>query len=225
MLDTRETHHESAEVVAHQRPELLMICGAVAIVGSLVPLVTIVWADIATGDHDFIADSISDLARGPQRFIMDVGFYAAAAGLMAMAVGCAHAHLGRAGWSMGILALSLCALVVVMLGLWDEFGATAEGNGMSVHTQLSFALAPLYVAGPLFMAPAIGHLHGYLRWMFIAAAVIWIVFAAAFKLTPTSIDGIFEKIAFLGTYLWTLPLGWVLFLRGYEHSHRLTDDD
>ncbi|MBS1300857.1 DUF998 domain-containing protein [Loktanella sp. SALINAS62] len=224
MTELQESRHKSARIVARERPELLMFCGAVALIGHIVPLITIVWADIATGNHDFIADSISDLARGPHRYIMDVGFYAAAGGLMALAIGCAHAHLGRTGWSLGILTLSLCALVEVMLGLWDAFGATANGDGMSVHTQLSFGLAPLYVAGPIFMASAVGELNRYLRWSFWAAAFIWLVFAALFKLTPTNMDGIFEKIAFAGTYLWTLPLSWVLWVRGYERSHRLTSD-
>ena len=221
MRKSNDDHHESADVVAHERPELLMACGAIGLIGSLIPLFTIVWADIAVGNHDFIADSISDLARGPERFIMDVGFYAAAAGLLALAIGCAHAHLGRTGWSLGILSLALAALVVVMLGLWDAFGSTAEGDGMSVHTQLSFALAPLYLVGPLLMATAAGHIDDRLRWSFIAAGVIWLVFAAAFKLTPTSVDGIFEKIAFAGTYLWTLPLGVILWRRGHARSHRL----
>ncbi|MCB5200214.1 DUF998 domain-containing protein [Loktanella sp. TSTF-M6] len=224
MMDRTDGDHDaSGQIVARERPELLMVCGFVGLIGSIVPLFTIVWADIAAGNHDFIADSISDLARGPDRFIMDFGFYAAAAGLMALAIGAAHAHLGRTGWSLGILALSLAALVVVMLGLWDAFGRTAEGDGMAVHTQLSFILAPLFLVGPLFMATAIGELHRGLRWSFVAAGVVWFVFAALFKLTPDNIDGIFEKIAFASTYLWTLPLATVLFRRGYDRSHRLAE--
>ena len=207
--------------IAAERPELLLFCGVAGLLGNIAPLLTIVWAS-AVIDHDMIADTVSDLARGPHRLIMDCGFYVNAAGLMALAIGAAHAHLGRLGWSLGIFALTLLALVVVLLGLWDAFGATAEGDGMSVHTTLSFLLAPLYVAGPLLMAPGIARLHGWMRVSFIAAALLFLVFATAFKLAPTASDGILEKIALLATLGWTLPLSWALAVRGRSHLHRLT---
>ena len=218
MTGTTDDHDIAAE-----RPELLLFCGAAGLIGNLAPLLTIAWAS-AVIDHDMIADTVSDLARGPHRLIMDCGFYLNAAGLMALAIGAAHAHLGRLGWSLGIFALTLLALVVVLLGVWDAFGATAEGSGMSVHTTLSFLLAPLYVAGPLLMAPGIARLHGWMKPSFIAAAILFLLFAAGFKLAPTAYDGILEKIALAATLAWTLPLSWALAVRGRSHMHRLTSD-
>ena len=223
MNDAPNRRHESAGVVAAERPELLLFCGIAGLLGNLAPVVAIIWASTVI-DHNFIADTISDLARGPHRLIMDCGFYLNAAGLLALAIGTSHAHLGRIGWSLGIFALALLALVVVMLGLWDAFGVTAEGEGMSVHTTLSFLLAPLYVAGPLLMAPAIGRLHTALRWLFVASALVFLVFATGFKLAPTAYDGILEKIAIAATLAWTLPLSWVLIVRGRTHAHRMTSD-
>ncbi len=114
MSEQISPHHESAAVVARERPELLMFCGAVGLIGNIAPMITIIWAAVVI-DHNFIADSISDLARGPHRRIMDVGFYVNAAGLLALAIGTAHAHLGRAGWSLGIFALAFLAMVVTLL--------------------------------------------------------------------------------------------------------------
>jgi uncharacterized membrane-anchored protein len=78
-----------------------------------------------------------------------------------------------------------------------------------VHTWLTFGLAPLYLVGPIAMAPGATRLHPWMRPAFYASAALWIVFAVAFKLVPTSLDGIMEKIAVAATYGWTLPLAWV----------------
>ncbi len=216
MFDASEDRHPSAEIVAKERPELLIFCGLVGLIGCLMPLAALSWAALVT-DHDFIADTVSDAARGNRKWIMDVGFYFHAAGLLGLAIAAAHAHLGRAGWSLGIFALAFLALVVVLLGLWDEFGRTSENpQGMSVHTRLTFLLGPLFVAGPLLMAKGAGGVRPAYGWAFVAAAVLWAVFAVAFKLSPDAYDGLVEKIAIAATLLWTVPLSIMMIVRGRD---------
>ena len=196
------------------RPELLFVCGAVALLGTLAPLVTMTISALIT-DHDFVGQTISDLGRGPHKWIMDTGFYMNSAALLALAIGAAHLHLGRAGWSFGIFALAVLALLTTMIGLWDAFH-TAGNNppGMTVHTWLTFGLGPLYLIGPVLMAPGAAKVHPWMKMAFYASAILWIVFAAAFKLVPTSVDGALEKIAVAATYGWTLPLAWVFLKLG-----------
>ena len=220
-MDGLTHRHEEADVVAKERPELLMLCGVAGIIGTLGPMVAILVAWLVT-DHDFIPDTVSDLARGPQKWIMDLGFYLHAAGLLGLAIASAHAHMGRAAWSVGIFCLAFLALNVVLLGLWDEFGATSDSSGMSMHVKLTFGLGPLFLAGPLLMAPGMRHAHAGFATLFVAAAAIWAVFAIAFKLAPDGFDGFLEKIAILGTMLWTIPLAVFYLARGWEQSHRLT---
>jgi len=182
------------------------------LVGSFAPiLINLVATSVA--EHSFIADTISDLGRGPHKWIMDNGFYINAAGLLALAVAAAHAHLGKWSWSLGIFCLLFAALVTVLLGVWDKFGGTDD---MSVHTMLTFFLAPLYLIGPLLMMPAFWQGRRRVAWSFAISAVLWIIFGAAFKLAPTNIDGLLEKIAFVGTLFWTVPLSWVMFRRGVK---------
>jgi hypothetical protein len=207
---------KSREVVARERPELLVACGGLGLVGNIGPIVAIAFA-VGIAQHDFVADTISDLARGPHKWIMDLGFYVNAGGLIALAIGAAHAHLGRMAWSLGLFALAFTALVVTLLGLWDDLRAGPENVAdMTVHTKLTFLLGPLYLAGPLLMARGIAEVHRIYGILFVAAAAIWIVFATAFKLAPTAYDGIIEKIAIGGTMLWTTPLAVLLLLRGLE---------
>ena len=188
-------------------PGLLLFCGFLGIIGSLAPTVTLVWASLVT-DHQFLADTISDLGRGDHRFIMDTGFYLNAGSLIALSIGTTILHPGTKRWSALILTFLALALVIVAIGLWDAFGRTAEGDGLSVHTALTFLLGPLFIAGPVLswtffreFAPKTGYL-------FLASAGLWIVFATAFKLAPDWIDGGLEKIAVACTLLWTIPYAW-----------------
>lgn len=223
MASLKDAVAKSGDDISHLRPELLVFCAIVALVTNLAPIVANVVATFVA-EHDFIADTISDLARGPHKWIMDLGFYLNAAGMMALAVATAHAHLGRVLWSLSILALSLLALVIVMLGLWDDFGQTAPDRDMSIHTRLTFALGPLYLLGPLLMIPGAQRENTAYRWLFLASAALWIALAAAFKLSPTGYDGLLERLAVAATLLWTMPLA-VLFLRyGLQARHESDPD-
>lgn len=204
------------DVVAEERPELLVACGIFGIIGNIGPIIAIA-AAVAVAQHDFVADSISDLARGPHKWIMDLGFYVNAGGLLALAIGAAHAHLGRMAWSVGLFCLAFTGLVVVLLGLWDDLQAGPDNvAGMTIHTKLTFLLGPLYLAGPLLMARGVSEVRPVYGYLFVASAAIWLIFAIGFKLVATSFDGILEKIAIGGTMLWTLPLSLFLLARGLE---------
>ncbi|WP_191090228.1 DUF998 domain-containing protein [Histidinibacterium aquaticum] len=208
-------------MVTEERPELLLFCGLCGLLGNIAPLVLMAFAT-EVAQHDFVSDTVSDLARGPHKWIMDLGFYLNAGGLLALAIAAAHIHLGRMAWSLGIICLSLLALVVVLLGLWDEFHNSAVGPAdWTIHTRLTLLLGPLYLAGPLLMAGGIEGVRRSYAVLFVASAVLWIVLATVFKLSPTAYDGIIEKIAIGATLLWTIPLSLFFLGRGWEKSHRL----
>ena len=193
------------------RHELLLICGATGLLGVVAPLVAFGVSAAILPTHDLLADTISALAEGPRAWIMDLGFYLQAAGLLGLAIGAAHLHLGRWGWSLGVLCLALTALAVTLLGIWDEFHTAGDNPpGMTVHTKITFALGPLFLVGPLAMAPGARQVWPAAAWSFGAAAVGWVVLAAAFKLVPTGIDGALEKLAFLATLGWQVPLALIL---------------
>ncbi|MGP1358889.1 DUF998 domain-containing protein [Roseicyclus sp.] len=198
--------------VASERPELLVLCGAAGLLGVLAPLAALPLA-LSHAAHDVLADTVSDLARGPHRVIMDTGFYLNAGGMLALAIGSAHLHLGRWFWSLGILCLALIALVVTLLGIWDEFNSNPD-DPLTVHTRLTYALGPLYLAGPLAMARGALRVRRSAGLSFGTAAVLWAVLAAAFKLAPDHLDGGFEKAALAATWFWTVPLALILLRRG-----------
>ena len=190
-------------------PLLLGFCGIFGLIGSLAPTATMAWAGMVA-EHDFLADTLSDLGRGPHRRIMDTGFFINAASLIALALAATQLHGGQKRWSGAILAMVLLALNIVAIALWDAFGRTAPDAGMSVHTQLTFGLAPLYFFAPLLMASVLRDEATAMARLFVVSAGLWAVFAVAFKLAPDWIDGGLEKIAVAATLLWTIPLSvWV----------------
>ena len=196
----------------YHRPELLLACGVGGFLAMVAPLGAMCVAALVA-QHDIVADTVSDLARGPHKWIMDTGFYVNAGGLLALAIAAAHLHLGRTGWSAGIFALAGLALVIVLLGIWDEFHEGWDKD-LTVHTKLSFALGPLYLAGPLFMARGIGRVSGRLSWVFVVSAALWLALSATYVMAPTGYDGLLEKAAIAATLLWTMPLAWVFARKG-----------
>ncbi|WP_411889337.1 DUF998 domain-containing protein [Yoonia sp. SDW83-1] len=185
-------------------PLLLAFCGILGLIGSVAPTGALIWASLVA-EHDFLADTVSDLGRGPHRWIMDSGFFINAASLLALSIGAAHIHAGTKRWTASILCFALLALVIVAIGLWDAFGRTAETDGMSVHTRLTFLLGPLYLIGPILMWYSFRDTAPSMARLFLVSAVLWAVFATAFKLAPDWIDGGLEKLAIAATLLWTVP--------------------
>lgn len=212
------TEPQYRAAVHRERPELLIFTGVAGLLGNIAPIVFLTVATMVAR-HDFVADTISDLGRGPHKWIMDTGFYLGAGGLLALAIGAAHCHLGRRGWSMGLFCLAFLALVITLLGLWDNLVAQQQGN-WTWHVWLTFALGPLYLAGPLLMAGGAARVSRGLAGAFVAAAILWIVFATVFKLAPDSSDGLYEKIAVAATLLWTVPLSILLWRRGRQSMAR-----
>lgn len=208
--------HEDA--IADERPELLVLCGLLGILGSLAMTIGIVAVQSIAPGHDPVSDTISDLARGDTAWIMDAIFYFNAAAMLALAIGAAHLHLGRWDWSLGLLVLALVALDIVLLGVWDEFYSQPGVEKTSVHTRLATFLFPLYILGPLAMARGAGEVSRAYTWLFVASAILWAITSLIYFFGPSEYYGVTERIAGATTLLWTVPLGWIFLTRGRRAS-------
>ena len=197
-----------------------MLTGAAGLAGPLLFTLGILVLGLAMPGHDPVRHTISDLGRGPQAVWGDTLFHLNAGGMVALAIGAAHAHPGGRGWSAGILCLALIAPVLVMLGLWDEFDTDAGPGNWSVHTWLSILLFPLFLIGPLAMISGAARGGPVPPRLFAASAVLWPLLALAYFLGPDAVRGLLERAAGMATLLWTLPLGWLLLSRGLAAARR-----
>lgn len=204
--------------VADERPELLILCGALGLIGPLAMTLGIVVVQTMSPGHDWVSDTISDLARDDTAWIMDPIFYLNAAAMLALAIGAAHLHVGRWDWSLGLFALAGIALVITLLGVWDEFYSAPGVDKVSVHTRLATLLFPLFTIGPLAMARGIGRVGARHRTLFLASGLLWPITALVYFYGPAEYYGLTERIAGATTLLWVLPLGLWFLRRGLRRA-------
>ncbi len=203
----------SGHAIDAERPYLLIGLGLLGLIGCAVGILGVIVAQIMVPGHDWVADTISDLGAGENEIIMDLALYAFAAGIFAVALCSAHAHLGGVAWSGGVLVLALLAAAVVVIGARNEYG-DGDSDGIVVHIYVVYALGAGFLAAPLLLAGGIkrdstlSH-----RWM-IALAVLWGLAAPVFFFLPTGVDGLYERVLGLIACAIIASLSWMFLVRG-----------
>lgn len=176
-----------------------------ACLGCAIFAASILVADFVVPNHDWIADTISDLGAGRYEFIVDIGIYAFSAALVAVALIGAHAHLGGTGWSLGVIGLALAGLIVFLIGARNEYGDN-DSDGVVIHIYLVYALGVLFAAVPLLMRPGAKRVSAVHAKALVGLALLWTVSAPIFLFLPTGIDGVYER------YLGLIAMGIVVTL-------------
>lgn len=182
-----------------------------AILGCGIFAVAILIADFVVPDHDWIADTISDLGAGRYEFIVDIGIYAFSASFLALALLAAHSHLAGWAWSAGTAGLALLALIVFLVGARNEYGDN-DNEGVVIHVYLVYALGVLIAAIPLLLVSGAKRVARTYSRALVAISLVWIVSAPFFFLLPNSIDGIYERYLGLISFALVVTIA-KLFLR------------
>lgn len=202
-----------------ESPVLTKVLGWYAILGCAIFAISVLVADFVVPDHDWIADTISDLGAGRFEFIVDIGIYAFSASLISIALLAAHIHLGRWPWSVGVVGFAALGLIVFLVGARNEYG-DADSDGVVIHIYLVYALGFLFAALPLAMArdrDRIGHSHARLL---TGLSVLWIISAPIFFFLPDSIDGIYERYLGLIAFAITISLASIFLRRAHALQRR-----
>lgn len=213
MTNTAETWLERPE---DRSSLLLAACGALGLLGGLALIVTNVWGSLVVEGHDWMADTISYLAVGERQTIQDVGLYAYAAGIVAVAIGAAHLHLGGRRWSLGILCLAAIAAIVIVVGAREVY-APGPPRGVQIHIYLVYLMGVLWLAAPVLMAEGLGHVSRRLARWSVALGLLWAALAPVFFLVPTGYDGLVERLLALVTIAWVSTIS-VTFLRAVRRA-------
>jgi len=166
--------------------------GIFAIAGSVICAVSILVADFVVPDHDWVADTISDLGAGRHEWIVDVGLYAFAASLTAIALLAAHIHLGRWSWSFGTAGFALLGHIVFLIGARNEYG-DRDADGVEIHMYLVYLLGALVAVLPWAMRPGLAQVRPGLARALVAISALWVVSAPVFLVMPTGYDGAYER--------------------------------
>ncbi len=199
---TEETFHQMHAEVGEQ-PALMRTLSFFAVFGCLALAGSILIADFVVPNHDWIADTISDLGAGRYEFIVDIGRYSFSAALIGLAVLAAHVHLGKWDWSVGIIALVIFGLLVFLIGARNEYGDN-DSDGWVIHIYLVYALGVTMTVACFSLARGAARASSHYRNILITTGVLWVVSAPVFFFLPTEVDGIYER--YLGAVSFVLVL-------------------
>lgn len=205
----------SGQTSSVERPYFLITLALIGVMGCVAVIVGMFVAQAYVPDHDWVSDTISDLAAGKWEIVMDVALYGLAISLFAISLAAAHAHLGGIGWSLGILSFVILAALVVIIGARNEYG-DGDNEGVVIHIYLVYGIGALFAIGPVCMAGPVGAHHGWARRALIGLAAAWAVLCPVFLLAPTGIDGLLERALGLIGCTIVCTLCAVFFLRGYH---------
>ena len=202
MPPTAETARQMPAEVTEQ-PVLILALALLAVFGCLALASSILIADFVVPDHDWVADTISDLGAGRYEFIVDIGLYTFSAALIGLAVLAAHVHLGAWDWSVGIIALVIFGLLVFLIGARNEYGDN-DSDGWVIHAYLVYALGLAMTVACFALARGAARASPRYRTILIATGIVWVISAPVFFFLPTDIDGIYER--YLGGVSFVLVL-------------------
>lgn len=183
----------------------MRVLGWYAILGCIIFAVSILIADRVVPDHDWVADTISDLGAGRYEFIVDIGLYAFSASLVSIALLAAHVHLGDWRWSVGVVGFAVLGLIVFLVGARNEYGDN-DSEGVVIHSYLVYALGFLMATLPWAMSSGAGREGETYRRVLIGVSIIWTLSAPVFFFLPDGIDGLYER------YLGLIAVGTVITL-------------
>lgn len=174
------------------RPALVVFLGVLGLLGCVALVAGMLVAQSYVPDHEWMADTISDLAAGENEIIMDVALYGFAISLFATALAAAHLHLGARGWSVGIIALSILAAVVVVIGARNEYG-DGDSEGVVIHIYLVYALGVFFAVAAFSMYRGLREHYPLASVALFWLGIAWTLAAPVFFMMPDGLDGLYER--------------------------------
>ncbi|UWR23096.1 DUF998 domain-containing protein [Sulfitobacter sp. S190] len=193
-------------------PSFLRLMAILSVLGTVALLVGNVWGSIAVPNHDWVADTVSDLAAGRYEIIQDVALYGFGGSMVALALAVAHLHPGGWQWSVLSVLLILIALCIVIIGARNEYG-DGDSEGIVIHIYVVYAMGALYTAAFALAwveGDKIGHGMGKAS---LICGLLWVCGAPIFFVMPTGYDGAWERGLGVICAVWT-----VLFARALWRS-------
>lgn len=183
--------------------------GWLAIVGCAAAIICNIIASLVTPGHDWVKDTISNLAAGQYAWIQDIGLYLFALGLAALGFGLWQLGLGGDRWKAGSGCLVLAALDLVVIAMRDEYG-TPKDSGTVYHTLSTWLFGLLFVLALALLSKDLGHIGAGWRNATTGVAAAFLVLAPPFFLIPTSFDGLYERGLGLMIIGWIVPTALLL---------------
>lgn len=198
-------------------PTRLVAAGLVGLAGCLAALAADVVAWILHPHFSPMGETISDLAAGRYAIVADLGLYAFAVGLGALAYGLMTTTDPSRNrgmfWIGGCVALALAAVDVAIIAAYEEYGDGDDG-GFVIHGELVTLLGALTLAATVLLARGLATFGERWRILALAFAGLWVMVAPPFFFVPTSLDGGYERVVAVLLVGFVAALSWMLVRAG-----------
>lgn len=187
----------------------ICIIACLATLGGIALIVGNVVGSIVVPDHNWISDTVSDLAAGRYEIIQDVALYGYAGALAALALGCAHLHGGDWRWGVLTTALALLAVCVIIIGARNEYG-DSDNEGIVIHVYIVYLMGALFIASFILAARIFANAFEWFATVSWWCVGIWALGAPIFFVMPTGYDGAWERGLGVVAVVWTSALAKVM---------------
>lgn len=192
-------------------PFFLRFLATIAILGGVALIAGNIVGSIVVTGHDWVADTVSDLAAGQHEIIQDIALYGYAGALSCLALAAAHLHGGGWRWTAFSMTLLTTAICVIVIGARNEYG-DGDSEGIVVHIYVVYALGALFVATYALAAQIHAGSFKWFAWLSWGAAAVWVVGAPVFFMMSTAYDGAFERGLGIVSVIWSSGMAYVLLL-------------
>ncbi|MDF1727229.1 MAG: DUF998 domain-containing protein [Sulfitobacter sp.] len=202
----------------------LRLMAVIAALGTAALLIGNIVGSIVVPDHDWISDTVSDLAAGRYEIIQDVALYGYAATLLALGLAAAHLHTGAANWGWMSVILVVLAAAVIVIGARNEYG-DGDNGGVVIHIYVVYLLGALFAGIFALMAVEGGRFDFPMQQVSWVCLVFWAIGAPVFFVMPTKYDGAWERGLGVVTMVWCLAFALALWREAAEVRPSRARDD
>ena len=184
------------------------ICGVCGIIGCIGVIAGDIIGIALHEEHDPVSDTISMLAIGKYGWIQDVGLDLLALGYLALAIGFyTWKHKGLK-WKISLIILILIFMDLILIAEHNQY---AGRPGYTIHDELVYALAGLFLILNIVISHDLKQLSPYLKKFCIWIASLWFIFAPLLRLIPDSWDGAYERLVCTLLVVWPAVISYYLF--------------
>lgn len=183
------------------------ICGICGIIGCIAVIAGDIIGIALHEEHNPISDTISMLAIGKYGWIQDLGLDFLALGYLALAIGFyTWKHKGLK-WNISLMILVLICIDLILIAEHNQY---AGRPGYTIHRELVYILAGLFLLLNILISFGLKPLNPYLKKFSIWIASLWFIFAPLLQLIPDSWDGAYERLVCTLLVVWPAVISYHL---------------
>ena len=184
------------------------ICGALGILGCVGVIAGDIIGIIVHEKHDPISDTISMLAIGKYGWIQDWGLDFLAVGFLALAIGLYCWKQNGVKWIASLIVLVLISGNLILIAEHNQY---AGRSGNSIHRELVYIFAALFLILNYLIVSDLKNLKHVLKKFSLWTGTLWLMFAPLLPFIPDAWEGAYERLVSSLIVIWLSVVSYQVF--------------